>query len=157
MRTSELGGVALDCAVAKCEGLRLRPFKDGFVLNGRITKDQYEGDCETWAPSTEWSQAGPIIEREGITIIRCDDDYKRDSKGFTTNKRIPVWAAEAGGQHSSQTIYGSQGDDWGNVYSIDEPSCFYGETPLIAAMRCYVANKLGDEVEVPQEFTNELR
>lgn len=25
----------------------------------------------------------------------------------------------------------------------------YGPTPLIAAMRCYVASKLGDEVEVP--------
>jgi hypothetical protein len=26
-----------------------------------------------------------------------------------------------------------------------------GPTPLIAAMRCYVASKLGDEVEVPEE------
>ena len=25
-------------------------------------------------------------------------------------------------------------------------------TPLIAAMRCYVASKLGDEVEVPEEL-----
>jgi hypothetical protein len=30
---------------------------------------------------------------------------------------------------------------------------FYtGETPLIAAMRCYVASKLGDEVEIPEEL-----
>jgi hypothetical protein len=29
----------------------------------------------------------------------------------------------------------------------------YGPTPLIAAMRCYVANKLGDEVEIPKELT----
>ena len=28
----------------------------------------------------------------------------------------------------------------------------YGPTPLIAAMRCYVASKLGDEVEVPEEL-----
>ena len=28
----------------------------------------------------------------------------------------------------------------------------YGETPLIAAMRCYVASKLGDEVEIPEEL-----
>lgn len=28
----------------------------------------------------------------------------------------------------------------------------YGVTPLIAAMRCYVASKLGDEVEVPAEL-----
>jgi hypothetical protein len=26
-----------------------------------------------------------------------------------------------------------------------------GETPLIAAMRCYVASKLGDTVQVPEE------
>ena len=28
-------------------------------------------------------------------------------------------------------------------------SSIYGPTPLIAAMRCYVASKLGDEVELP--------
>ena len=28
-----------------------------------------------------------------------------------------------------------------------------GPTPLIAAMRCYVASKLGDEVEIPTELT----
>ena len=27
-----------------------------------------------------------------------------------------------------------------------------GDTPLIAAMRCYVASKLGDEVDVPEEL-----
>ncbi len=27
-----------------------------------------------------------------------------------------------------------------------------GSTPLIAAMRCYVANKLGDEVEIPERL-----
>jgi hypothetical protein len=28
-----------------------------------------------------------------------------------------------------------------------------GSTPLVAAMRCYVASKLGDEVEIPEELT----
>jgi hypothetical protein len=28
----------------------------------------------------------------------------------------------------------------------------HGHTPLIAAMRCYVASKLGDEVEIPDEL-----
>ena len=28
-----------------------------------------------------------------------------------------------------------------------------GPTPLIAAMRCYVASKLGDEVDIPEELT----
>mgnify|MGYP003443521145 FL=1 len=27
-----------------------------------------------------------------------------------------------------------------------------GPTPLVAAMRCYVASKLGDEVDVPEEL-----
>lgn len=29
----------------------------------------------------------------------------------------------------------------------------YGPTPLVAACRCHVASKLGDEVEVPEELT----
>ena len=29
---------------------------------------------------------------------------------------------------------------------------FSGPTPLIAAMRCYVTSKLGEEVEVPEEL-----
>ena len=31
-----------------------------------------------------------------------------------------------------------------------EGYCQTGPTPLIAAMRCYVASKLGDEVELPE-------
>jgi len=27
-----------------------------------------------------------------------------------------------------------------------------GPTPLIAAMRCFVASKLGDEIDIPEEF-----
>ena len=34
----------------------------------------------------------------------------------------------------------------------DPAKVFYGKTKLIAAMRCYVASKLGDEVEVPDEL-----
>jgi hypothetical protein len=29
---------------------------------------------------------------------------------------------------------------------------YFGPTPLIAVMRCYVALKLGDEVEIPEEL-----
>jgi len=32
---------------------------------------------------------------------------------------------------------------------------FYGPTILIAAMRCYVASKLGDEVDIPDVLTKE--
>jgi hypothetical protein len=37
-----------------------------------------------------------------------------------------------------------------NEPQIRNPS--YGPTPLIAAMRCFVASKLGDEVEIPEEL-----
>jgi len=36
----------------------------------------------------------------------------------------------------------------------DEQIEIEGETPLVAAMRCYVASKLGDEVEIPEEATH---
>ena len=38
-----------------------------------------------------------------------------------------------------------------NIFQEDGSECFQmGVTPLIAAMRCYVTNKLGDEVELPE-------
>ena len=42
--------------------------------------------------------------------------------------------------------------DWSAAYN---PSVATqdGPTPLIAVMRCYVASKLGDAVEVPEELT----
>lgn len=38
----------------------------------------------------------------------------------------------------------------------DESYTLDGPTPLIAAMRCYVASQLGDEVDVPSELTDTL-
>lgn len=38
--------------------------------------------------------------------------------------------------------------------SFDDKNKVYGPTPLIAAMRCYVASKLGDNVELPEELTS---
>jgi len=37
-------------------------------------------------------------------------------------------------------------------FGPEEYNTSYGSTPLEAAMRCYVASKLGDEVEVPEEL-----
>lgn len=36
--------------------------------------------------------------------------------------------------------------------SFNPPEFSTGTTPLIAAMRCYVASKLGEEVEIPDEL-----
>ena len=44
------------------------------------------------------------------------------------------------------------GKSWEGWKAFTETSGGEGPTPLIAAMRCYVASKLGDEVDVPEEL-----
>ena len=51
----------------------------------------------------------------------------------------------------------NQDDKWFAQIADDVPDGYHqaeGSTPLIAAMRCYVASKLGDEIEVPDELCN---
>ncbi len=43
-------------------------------------------------------------------------------------------------------------EKWFAYSSFSKPEDFYGETPLIAAMRCFVASILGDEVDIPQQL-----
>ena len=43
------------------------------------------------------------------------------------------------------------GDTWAAVVGLVEHKQI-GPTPLTAAMRCYVASELGDEVEIPEEL-----
>ncbi len=78
-----------------------------------------------YTPSTDWAQGGPIIEREEIGIKR----------------NAPCSAGREWEASPSITAKGA-GGKWG-----------YGATPLIAAMRCFCASKLGDEVEIPKELT----
>jgi hypothetical protein len=63
MKVSELSGAQLDWAVAYIEGYAEGP-------NGSfwITED----DCVDFKPSSNWSQGGPIIERERITLDAID-------------------------------------------------------------------------------------
>lgn len=44
------------------------------------------------------------------------------------------------------------GAAWDAELAYEETILASGPTPLIAAMRCYVASKLGAEVEVPEEL-----
>lgn len=56
------------------------------------------------------------------------------------------------GLHCGDGTWGVYAGRW----EASHPKCLYvegGETPLTAAMRCYVASKLGDEVQIPQELT----
>jgi hypothetical protein len=49
---------------------------------------------------------------------------------------------------------GHIGVDWfAYIYGQDRlEDAISGETPLIAAARCYVASKLGTEIEIPKEL-----
>jgi len=44
-------------------------------------------------------------------------------------------------------------EDTQMFFAYDGVYAGVGPTHLIAAMRCYVASKLGDEVEIPEELT----
>jgi hypothetical protein len=117
IKTSELKGIALDWAVAKCEGMFVRyPKMEGAT--------QFKRSWNALDPSyfvrasSNWEHGGPIIEREYIDLNRND----------------------AGTWYASTVV---------NYTMVDAD----GETPLIAAMRCYVASKLGDTVDIPEEFS----
>ena len=65
VKTNILNGIALDWAVARVE--ELSPFDHRKISDDCIiTLDN--GDIEKFTPSTDWAQAGPIIERELITL-----------------------------------------------------------------------------------------
>ena len=117
MKTNELSGAALDWAVAKCEGLLAfghRKISDDCVITLST------GEFEIFAPSTSWSEGGPIIEREKINI------------SMSASAPWMAWFYDG----------------------LEMVELTDGGTPLIAAMRCYVASKLGDEVQIPEELTH---
>lgn len=149
IKTHELLGAALDYAVAKAEYTDGRWFGQHFGVAVAVETAPGSGFQMRFYPSENWNDAGPIIQREGISIIRCDDDWGVDAKGFCNNVRIPVWGATTGQRGWDETTEHQQHDPMYQIYTSDVT---YGPTPLIAAMRCYVASKLGEEVEIPDEL-----
>lgn len=101
----------------------------GAALDWAVAKCEgfkYPND-PVFKPSTNWAHGGPIIERERIFL-------KPSKLSPTTAKRI-AWGAHGFYGNTEQKVHR------------------HGPTPLIAAMRCYVASKLGDEIDVPEELT----
>jgi hypothetical protein len=76
-----------------------------------------------YRPSQRWAQAGTIIEREGISLLCLSFDRVKGG----------IWQA---------TGFRSNEEDVTATYTC----------PLIAAMRCFVACKLGDEIDLPEEL-----
>ena len=132
MKTSELTGVALDWAVCKAKGQYQCPV------------DEY---TEVWMASrrysTDWALGGPIIDREGITTAFCSGDLGEPRSYWIASIETQSWEYGYGPYHEQEDV---------KSLRICKPDVVKGPTPLIAAMRCYVASKLGDEVEIPQEL-----
>lgn len=132
VKTSELIGPALDWTVAKALGIRTYIGRYEHTLTGPCILDadlvdmQTDGEQEL-KHSRSWAQGGPIIEREKLCIgfqHQLDNMYTR-----TIDPDVICWARTTAGGHLK-----------------------HGPTPLIAAMRCIVASKLGDDVDVPEEL-----
>lgn len=116
MKTAELEGAQLDYWVAKAEGHRVRLVGEIVVFyEGGDDSGLKERRGPQFSPSADWSDGGPIIEREKIELSYIDIDC--------WYARVNPYAAEP--------------------YGIPP---YEGATPLIAAMRAYVASKFGDEV-----------
>lgn len=109
MKIQELKGALLDYWVAKAEE------KEIFATDGTyyIARGRH---ADKYSPSSDWSQGGPIIEREKLVLMPW----------VQTNRE--EWASR-------------RKDDW---HKQGDP--YFGPTPLTAAMRCFVASKFGEEV-----------
>lgn len=86
--------------------------------------------------STCWNKGGSIIEREGINLRSIRKE------GHSMNSQ---WLAAYDEGNTGALVQWVKRKDWPRHY-------LSGPTPLIAAMRCYCASKLGDTVEVPKEL-----
>jgi hypothetical protein len=126
-KTKELTGLALDWAVAKCEGytnLRVNPHHwDNALLMDPPRVEYGPVYLSDIAYSTDWAQGGPILTRERISRII-------DHSGLW----VAYWTE---GYDDSD-----EGKQW--------MQCDRSE--LVAGLRCYVASILGDEVEIPGEL-----
>jgi len=84
-----------------------------------------KGWAQSFTPTTDWAQGGPIIDSEKLCVgfnHQADPEYCPINDP-TTN----CWARTTSGGYLK-----------------------YGPTPLIAAMRCFVVSKLGEEVDIPE-------
>lgn len=151
LNTSALIGSALDWAVAKAENMQFAPvagagsiwFKLGVWTQPSATGGQrpyvmrheyqhWVKECEggvlrrgtyIWEPSTDWSQGGPIIDQ-------------------LTRRGLRI--------HGMKCRYRT--DETSVNVDVNGHYAMSGPNILIAAMRCFVASKLGDAVEVPEEL-----
>lgn len=131
IKSSGLTGGALDWAVAQCMGF------DGLDEDSWLMRDGIaDMPLHAYTPSTNWAQGGPIIERAGINIaLRYGS--------LPPNHVHDIWDAAIKPEFYSNGRPNS---------GVKKEVICSGPLPLIAAMRCYVASKLGEEIDIPEEL-----
>ena len=125
VKTSNLNGLALNYAVALCEGGEGFIFDGitwGFMLKGKL-KVMAKGWASSmvYCPGEDWATGGPILTRESIS---------------RTIDHSGLWIA----YWTDDYTEGDEGKRW--------VQCDRSE--LIAGLRCYVASKLGEMIEIPK-------
>ena len=124
IKTADLIDLALDWAVATCDGYEYDT-ESGLLYS-------YEEPHFFKRYSSDWSQGGPLIEREGINLFKHNKLSESQPDTWCAHKVVPRPNLE--GSFNSCAL---------------APE---GPTALIAGMRCVVASRLGDEVDVPDEL-----
>ncbi len=124
-----LSGPALDWAVAKSFGWVDYPsdsIEQGAYWHTEASKAPFGARFpkDEWKPSSNWSQGGQIIESKGITLLARTEFATGTPDYWATMDRY----------------------DGGND---EERMGADGATPLLAAMRCFVASELGYKIEIP--------
>ena len=123
-KTSELTGAALDFAVAECE--ESTDQRITVIRRENFVGRPIERETEPGSCVWEWWAPSRIWAQGGLIIER---------------ERLLI-QPEIGKEGSGNAWY---------CVSMQNTDA-YGPTALIAAMRCYVASKLGDTFEVPDSI-----
>ena len=125
MRTDTLSGPLLDYWVGRGEklyGVGIHP--ESGVCNYFVPDHELGfGISKNFSPVTDYEDSGPIIEREAIGAFPPSALSQNVNGEWVSSE---IW-----------TAYKKNSMQW-------QPS--YGETSLIAAMRCYVVSKFGADV-----------
>jgi hypothetical protein len=111
----------------------------------KLKTTELQGAALDWAVAKAEGVDGYIVNESFMT--RWTDDECEDGVDYHYSTD---WAQGGPIIEREKMTLEWTGEDWMAYIRHDEE--YFGPTPLIAAMRCYVASVLSDEVEVPNEL-----
>jgi len=150
MKTSELTGAALDWAVAKCEARTLETV---------LTNHDYRVGERDPAVNPEFTGEFMVtdpLDTDGYAIVGDDYDalvIEAHDHLLATIEYSTDWAQ--GGpiiEQENMDLQRLAYDRGWRAIDYDQTVKAHGPTALIAAMRCYVASRLGEEIDLPEEM-----